>query len=112
MIAGPAQESTEQEGVWKRTKGSINLVHDIEGGGLVVVQGKDKGEGAEGLFAARQVGNVLPALFGRPHTKHNALQQHQNTSLNTLLTITQNNTFTFNRSNSVCCSCYRKGHRA
>ena len=57
------------------TKGSINFIHDIEGGGLVVVQGKDKGEGAEGLLPARQVANVLPALLGRPHTEDNALHQ-------------------------------------
>lgn len=67
--------------VWECTKGSVNLIHDIEGRGLVVVQGEDKGEGAEGLLPARQVGNVLPALLGRPHTEHNALQQHQHNSV-------------------------------
>ena len=60
-----------------RTEGGINFIHDVEGGGLVVVQGKDQGEGAECLLPARQVGDVLPALLGRPHTEHYALHKKE-----------------------------------
>lgn len=48
-------------------QGGVNLVHHIEGRGLVVVQGKDQGEGGEGLLPAGQVCDVLPRLLGRPH---------------------------------------------
>ena len=34
------------------TQGSIYFIHDIQGSGLVVVQGKDQGQGAQGLLPA------------------------------------------------------------
>lgn len=32
-------------------QGSINLIHDIEGCGFVVMESKDQGQGAEGLLS-------------------------------------------------------------
>ena len=49
-------------------EGGIDLVHHIQGGGLVVVQGKHQGEGTQCLLPARQVGDVLPGLLRGTHT--------------------------------------------
>lgn len=56
------------------TKGCIDLIHDIQRSGLEVVQCKYKRQGAECLLASAQIGNVLPALAGRPHAEHNPLR--------------------------------------
>lgn len=55
------------------TQRCVNLVHDVERRGLVVVQRKDEREAGERLLAAAQVGDVLPTLLGRPHAEHDAL---------------------------------------
>jgi hypothetical protein len=51
----------------------VDLVHHVQRRGLVVVQRKDQRERREGLLAAGQVGNVLPALLGRAHGEDDAL---------------------------------------
>ena len=37
---------------WVHTQGSIYFIHDIQRSGLVVVQGKDEGQGAQRLLPA------------------------------------------------------------
>ena len=48
-------------------EGGVDLVHDVEWGGLVVVEGEDESQGGQGLLATRQVADVLPRLLGRSH---------------------------------------------
>ena len=48
---------------------SVNLVHEVERRGLVVVQGEHQSQRAQCLLSSGQVGNILPALFQRTHTK-------------------------------------------
>ena len=49
---------------------SVNLVHEVERHGLVVVQGEHQSQRAQCLLFSAQVGNILPALFQRTHTKN------------------------------------------
>ena len=56
-------------------QGSVDLVHHVERGGLVVVESKDQGQRRESFLAAWQVGNVFPGLFRGPHAKHDALRE-------------------------------------
>lgn len=37
------------------------------------MESEDQGQGAEGLLSPRQVRDVLPRLFGRPHTAKKTL---------------------------------------
>ena len=55
------------------TKGSVNLVHDVERCWLVMVQRKDQGETGERLLATAQISDVFPAFFRWSHAKDNAL---------------------------------------
>ena len=48
-------------------QGGVDLVHDVEWGGFVVVEGKDESQGGQGLLATRQVADVLPRLLGGSH---------------------------------------------
>eukprot|EP00964_Phaeocystis_antarctica_P083806 scaffold52749_cov71-Phaeocystis_antarctica.AAC.2 len=51
----------------------VDLVHDVQRRRLVVVQREDERERGEGLLAAREVGDMLPRLLGRPHAEDDAL---------------------------------------
>lgn len=62
-----------------RTQRSIDLVHDIQRRGLVVVQSEDERQAGERLLAAAQVCDVLPALLGRSHAEHDPLRHQQGT---------------------------------
>ena len=55
------------------TERCVDLVHDVEGRGLVVVQRKHQGQGAQRLFPAAQVADVLPTLFGWAHAEDDTL---------------------------------------
>ena len=56
-------------------EGRVNLVHDVEGRGLVVMEREHQGEGGQGLLTSGKVGNVLPGLLGRSDTEHDALSE-------------------------------------
>ena len=51
----------------------IDLVHDIQRRGLVVVQRKDQSQAGQRLLAARKIADVLPRLFRGHHAEQNAL---------------------------------------
>lgn len=51
----------------------IDLVHDVEWRGLVVVESKNQRERRKSFLASRKIGDVLPRLFWRPHTEDDAL---------------------------------------
>jgi hypothetical protein len=48
-------------------KGCVNLVHEVERRGLVLMKGEDKAEGDQGLLTTREVLNLLPHLPRRSH---------------------------------------------
>jgi hypothetical protein len=56
-------------------EGRVDLVHDVEGRGLVVVEREDERERRERLLSARQVRDVLPALLGGPDAEDDALRE-------------------------------------
>jgi len=45
----------------------VDLVHDVQRRGFVVVKGENQRQRAQRLLAARQIGNLLPGLLGRSH---------------------------------------------
>ena len=56
-------------------QGGVDLVHHVERGGLVVVEGEDQGERGEGLLPTGEVGNVLPGFLWWPHAEHDTLSE-------------------------------------
>ena len=56
-------------------EGGIDLVHHVQGGGLVVVQGKHQGQGTQSLLPSRQVRDVLPGLLRGAHTDRDSRRQ-------------------------------------
>mmetsp|Transcript_34070 Transcript_34070/g.98150 ORF Transcript_34070/g.98150 Transcript_34070/m.98150 type:complete len:210 (-) Transcript_34070:472-1101(-) len=54
-------------------EGGVDLVHEVDGGRLVVVQRKDKRQGAERLLATGEVLYRLPRLLVRPYAEVDAL---------------------------------------
>ena len=55
----------------------INLVHDVEGRGLVVVEGEDQRQGAQCLLPSRQVRDLLPGFLRWPHAEIQSLLPQQ-----------------------------------
>lgn len=52
----------------------IDLVHEVERRGLVVVQREHQRQGAERLLPSGQVEDLLPALLGRAHAVQRRVQ--------------------------------------
>ena len=66
-VLGPLLDIVGHDGDVLEVEGGVDLVHDVEWGGLVVVEGEDESQGGQGLLATRQVADVLPRLLGRSH---------------------------------------------
>jgi len=66
-VLGPLLDIVGHDGDVLEVEGGVDLVHDVEWGGFVVVEGEDESQGGQGLLATGQVADVLPRLFGRSH---------------------------------------------
>ena len=66
-VLGPLLDVVGHYGHVLEVQGGVDLVHDVEWGGLVVVEGEDESQGGQGLLATRQVADVLPRLLGRSY---------------------------------------------
>ena len=64
-VLGPLLDIVGHDGDVLEVEGGVDLVHDVEWGGFVVVEGEDESQGGQGLLATRQVADVLPRLLGR-----------------------------------------------
>ena len=51
----------------------VNLVHDVEGRGFVMMQGEDERERRQRLFPAAEIGDLLPSLFRGSDAEADAL---------------------------------------
>lgn len=74
-MKGPYLDVVGDDGDVLEVKGGVDLVHDVQRRGLVVVQREDQGQGRERLLAAGQVGDVLPRLLGRADREDDALAE-------------------------------------
>lgn len=61
---------TSDNGDIFEVQSSIDLVHEVERRGFVVVQSKHQSQGAEGLLSSRQVEDLFPALLWGTDTKN------------------------------------------
>lgn len=54
----------------------VDLVHEVERRGLVVVQGEHQCQRAERLLSSGKVEDLLPALLGRSHAMQRVKRDH------------------------------------
>ena len=74
-IFGPLLDVIGHDGDVLKVQGRVNLVHDVQRGGLVIMQSKDQGQRREGFLSSGKVGNILPGFFWWPHAEDNAFSE-------------------------------------